>query len=97
MFFFSKNKIMGQSKWLIAEKKEFSRFGDIVILICEAVWGCGVGRGGIWNIKSSIGNSPSVSTLETASRSKRHLSSEVGARIPSTFSHSFFCERDIEL
>jgi hypothetical protein len=36
---------MGQSKWLIAEKREFSRFGDIVILICEAVWGCGVGRG----------------------------------------------------
>jgi hypothetical protein len=55
------------------------------------------GEGGIWNIKSSIGNSPSVSTLETANQSKRHLSSEVGARIPSTFSHSFFCERDIEL
>jgi hypothetical protein len=25
------------------------------------------------------------------------LSSKVGARIPITFSHSFFCERDIEL
>jgi hypothetical protein len=42
---------MGQSKWLIAEKKEFSRFGDIVILICEAVWGCGVGRGGYLEYK----------------------------------------------
>jgi hypothetical protein len=65
MFLFSKIIIMGQSKWLLAEKKEFSRFWDIVILICGAVWGCGVGRGGIWNIKSSIENSPSVSTLET--------------------------------
>ncbi len=54
-------------------------------------------EGYIWNIKSSIENSPSVSTLETTSRSKRHLSSEVGARIPMTFSHSFFCERDMEL
>lgn len=48
------------------------------------------GEGCIWNIKSSIEISPSVSTLETASQRKRHLSSEVGARIPSTFSHSFF-------
>jgi hypothetical protein len=36
---------MGQSKWLLPEKKEFSRFWDIVILICGAVWVCGVGRG----------------------------------------------------
>ncbi len=48
------------------------------------------GEGGIWNIKSSIEKSPPVSTLETASRIKRHLSSKVGARIPIAFPHSFF-------
>jgi hypothetical protein len=43
MFLCSKIIIMGQSKWLFAQKKEFSLFWDIVILICGAV--CGVGRG----------------------------------------------------